>query len=116
VSANAADAADEFRNCAKLSNSAGTSARQGDNYIGFGEFRMEVGTPFLCLSQKVATRNATVGICGLGYVGPPLAMAVPGGRFSVVGFDVDSDEIDEINAGRSYLASIASEQIQKYVD
>jgi UDP-N-acetyl-D-glucosamine dehydrogenase len=77
---------------------------------------MDISTPFLSLSEKVATRTATVGICGLGYVGLPLAMAVLGGKFSVVGFDVDPDKTDQINAGRSYLRSIPSEQIQKFVD
>ena len=77
---------------------------------------MDKITPFLRLSQKVATRTATVGICGLGYVGLPLAMAVATGGFPVVGFDIDPAKVDAINRRRSYLQTIKSEHIGAFVD
>ena len=76
---------------------------------------MDKVTPFLRLTQKVTTRTATVGICGLGYVGLPLAMTVATGGFTVVGFDVDASKVDAINGRRSYLQTITAEHIGSYV-
>jgi UDP-N-acetyl-D-glucosamine dehydrogenase len=77
---------------------------------------MEKSTPFLRISQKIATRSATVGICGLGYVGLPLGMAIVEGGFHVVGFDIDASKVDAINEGKSYLRSIPAGQIAAFVE
>jgi len=42
------------------------------------------------LREVIATRSATVGVVGLGYVGLPLAMAAAHAGFTVVGFDEDA--------------------------
>ncbi len=49
------------------------------------------------LSARIADRSAVVAICGLGYVGLPLARAMLDAGFAVVGFDTDPRKI----AGRS---------------
>ena len=41
------------------------------------------------LQQRLESRTATVGVVGLGYVGLPLAMAMSGGGFMTLGFDID---------------------------
>ena len=48
-------------------------------------------------------RKAVVGVIGLGYVGMPLALGAVEAGFFVVGFDVDGEKTDSINAGQSYI-------------
>ncbi|MBV9704237.1 MAG: nucleotide sugar dehydrogenase [Methylobacteriaceae bacterium] len=55
------------------------------------------------LIERIAARDFTVGVIGLGYVGLPLACAAAGAGFRVVGFDVDPAKPAAIAAGRSYL-------------
>jgi UDP-N-acetyl-D-glucosamine dehydrogenase len=56
-------------------------------------------------------RKAVLGILGMGYVGLPLMLAARAGGYNVVGFDVDPQKVDKINAGKSYLKHIKDEQI-----
>ena len=60
------------------------------------------------LRHAIQTRTATVGICGLGYVGLPLAMAASRAGYKVLGFDVDKEKVEQLNSGRSYLGSVSS--------
>lgn len=63
------------------------------------------------LLDKVVSRDATVGVIGLGYVGLPLVLLFAEGGFSVIGFDVDSDKTDALARGQSYISHITSERI-----
>src|SRR6266566_5154547 len=63
------------------------------------------------LRDRILAKNAVVGICGLGYVGLPLALAFGEKGFPVIGFDIDQRKIDAIEAGRSYIKHIAGERI-----
>ena len=47
----------------------------------------------------------------MGYVGLPLMLAAAAAGYRVVGFDVDPKKVEKINAGKSYLKHIRSEQI-----
>lgn len=58
------------------------------------------------LLRKIESREATVGILGLGYVGLPLALAFSKAGFPVLGFDVDDRKVDQLNRGESYIAHI----------
>lgn len=68
------------------------------------------------LSQLIGTRNALVGIVGLGYVGLPLMKAFVESGFRVVGFDVDQTKIDVLNEGRSYIGHIESEWVSRCLE
>lgn len=61
------------------------------------------------LRTKIETRNATVGIIGLGYVGLPLAHAFHQGGLRVMGFDIDAAKIEALEAGRNYLPHLGDE-------
>ena len=50
-------------------------------------------TPFSTLSDRIHSRNARVGVIGLGYVGLPLAVEFARAGFTVTGFDVDASKI-----------------------
>ena len=67
------------------------------------------------LLDKIFARTAVVGICGLGYVGLPLALTFGEKGFPVIGFDIDRRKIDAIGKGESYIKHIAGQRIAQAV-
>jgi UDP-N-acetyl-D-glucosamine dehydrogenase len=67
------------------------------------------------LVRKIESRQAKVGIIGLGYVGLPLAVELARAGFQVVGFDVDEGKVVEINAGRSYIPDVSQDELAAVV-
>jgi len=63
--------------------------------------------------RKMETREARIGIIGLGYVGLPLALLFSSEGFKVTGFDIASDKVAALNAGGSYIVRILPAEIQK---
>ena len=63
------------------------------------------------LKERIAQRDYTVGVIGLGYVGLPLLLRFGEVGFRVVGFDVDPEKVSKLNNGTSYIQHIASERI-----
>ena len=63
------------------------------------------------LRRKIEDRSIVVGVLGLGYVGLPLALAFAEKRFSVVGFDVDPEKIEALEAGRSYIKHLDGDRL-----
>jgi len=55
--------------------------------------------------------NIQIGIIGLGYVGLPLAIEFTK-HYSVVGFDIDQNRIDQLNNGIDSTLEIASEELE----
>ncbi len=53
----------------------------------------------------------TVGVIGLGYVGLPLAVAFAREGCEVIAVNVDSRKIEAIEAGRSYIEDVPSEEL-----
>ncbi len=64
------------------------------------------------LRQRIETRNARIGIVGMGYVGLPLALLFSEERFRITGFDIDSRKVDTLNQGGSYIVRIPGTEIQ----
>jgi UDP-N-acetyl-D-glucosamine dehydrogenase len=64
------------------------------------------------LIAKIQSKDAVIGVVGLGYVGLPLILAFSAKGFRCVGFDIDTSKVDAINAGKSYIAHIDSAQIR----
>src|SRR5437879_5965445 len=54
---------------------------------------------------------ATICVIGLGYVGLPLAIQFARCGAKVIGLDIDSAKVEQINAGKSYIKHIAPETI-----
>ncbi|HUF09871.1 MAG TPA: nucleotide sugar dehydrogenase [Rhodothermales bacterium] len=65
------------------------------------------------LLDKIRSREAHVGVIGLGYVGRPLALIFNEGRFHVTGFDVDPDKTARLERGESYIRHIGPERVAK---
>jgi len=62
------------------------------------------------------TKDAIIGIVGLGYVGLPLSLRFSMQGFKTIGFDIDPFKIDMINSGKSYINHIAKEKIKKAIN
>src|SRR5689334_22391103 len=54
-----------------------------------------------------------IAVVGLGYVGLPLCLQFARSGVDVLGLDIDVAKVEAINAGRSYIAHIGAEAIQK---
>ncbi|MFB3880145.1 MAG: nucleotide sugar dehydrogenase [Armatimonadota bacterium] len=67
------------------------------------------------LLERIETREATVGVIGMGYVGLPLAMLLARTGFAVTGFDVDRRKVDELTAGRSYIKHIPADAVGELI-
>jgi UDP-N-acetyl-D-glucosamine dehydrogenase len=63
------------------------------------------------LKRRIETRQAVVGVIGMGYVGQPLAIAAHRKGFRVVGFDTDATKVESLNAGASGIRTIPNEKI-----
>ena len=63
--------------------------------------------------EKIRSKQAVIGIIGLGYVGLPLARAFCQQNIKTVGFDIDQTKIDIIESGRSYIKHIGEDTVQK---
>ncbi|MBK1670575.1 UDP-N-acetyl-D-glucosamine dehydrogenase [Rhodovibrio sodomensis] len=63
------------------------------------------------LLRRIETRDFTVGIVGMGYVGLPLAMTFAANGFHVTGFDSDPKKVEALVAGRSYIKHITHAQV-----
>jgi len=68
--------------------------------------------PTLELRNRIHTRQARIGIVGMGYVGLPLALLFAEQRFRVTGFDTDHSKVDILNRGESYIVRIPATEIQ----
>ena len=64
------------------------------------------------LAGKIEAREALIGIIGLGYVGLPLAHAVHGANYRILGFDVAADKVAMYNQGVSPIGSVSSEALK----
>ncbi|HWC18494.1 MAG TPA: nucleotide sugar dehydrogenase [Terriglobales bacterium] len=66
--------------------------------------------------SKIETRQARIGIVGLGYVGLPLALLFAEQRFRITGFDVDRNKVDTLNSGSTYICRVPSSEIQLAIE
>ena len=65
------------------------------------------------LERRIKTKQARFGVIGLGYVGLPLALTLSEAGFDVTGVDIDTNRVDAIVAGRSYITDISDKELQK---
>jgi UDP-N-acetyl-D-glucosamine dehydrogenase len=65
------------------------------------------------IKRNIDSREARIGIVGMGYVGLPLALLFSGERFKVTGFDVALDKVNTLNTGGSYIVRILPGEIQE---
>jgi UDP-N-acetyl-D-glucosamine dehydrogenase len=63
--------------------------------------------------ERIATREAAVGIVGLGYAGLPLAMAFAEAGFGVTGVDLNERRVRSVQEHRSYLVDVPAERYDR---
>jgi len=64
----------------------------------------------LGLEERLRTRQATVGVIGLGYAGLPLALSFAEAGLSVVGVDLSEERVAAVRDRRSYLVDVPAER------
>jgi UDP-N-acetyl-D-glucosamine dehydrogenase len=73
---------------------------------------MENGmTTYKLLRSKLRSKEAVIGIVGLGYVGLPLLLRYNAIGYKVLGIDIDLSKVQKLNAGESYIEHIAASRV-----
>ena len=68
------------------------------------------------LEDKIKSKDAKIGIIGMGYVGIPLGLEFSDKGFTVLGFDKDTKRVDDINAGKQIMKHITKKSMDKFVE
>jgi UDP-N-acetyl-D-glucosamine dehydrogenase len=63
--------------------------------------------------ERINSRECTIGIIGLGYVGIPLALTACKAGFKVIGFDINATRVEQINLGQSFIKHISTEAMRQ---
>jgi UDP-N-acetyl-D-glucosamine dehydrogenase len=63
------------------------------------------------LLERINSRQFTVAVVGLGYVGLPLAVEFARAGVSTIGVDVDERKINSLNAGKNYIQDLQDEVV-----
>jgi UDP-N-acetyl-D-glucosamine dehydrogenase len=67
------------------------------------------------LLEKLASREAVIGVVGLGYVGLPLALEFGKAGFQVIGYDVSKTVVDGVMRGESHIKDVPSAEVAMLV-
>lgn len=68
------------------------------------------------LIEKIQNKTLCMGVCGLGYVGLPLAVDKAKHGFRTIGFDVQQEKVDMVNAGKNYIGDVVDADLEKLVN
>ncbi len=68
------------------------------------------------LRRRIESRQARVGVVGLGYVGLPLAVEFAQAGFTVTGIDIDTTKVDLLNRGESYIQDVPTSVLKPLVE
>ncbi len=67
------------------------------------------------LLQKIHNKTIVAGVVGLGYVGLPLAVEKAKAGFRTIGFDVQKEKVDLVNAGHNYIGDVVDSDLASLV-
>lgn len=68
------------------------------------------------LRDKIRAHEARVGIIGLGYVGLPLAVEFAKTGLKTTAFDIDTEKVNLVNQGESYIGDVPSDDVRAVTD
>lgn len=68
------------------------------------------------LIEKIQNKTLTMGVCGLGYVGLPLAVDKAKHGYFTIGFDVSQGKVDLVNAGKNYIGDVQDNDLKEMVE
>ncbi len=63
--------------------------------------------------QAVRSRDARIGVVGLGYVGLPLAFSFVDAGFTVLGVDIDQAKVDTLAQGKTYIKHLPDTMVAR---
>lgn len=69
----------------------------------------------MSLEQRLNDGTAVLGVVGLGYVGLPLAVEMAKAGHKVIGLEVSEGKAAEVNAGRSYIPDVPTDELAPLV-
>lgn len=67
------------------------------------------------LIVKIQEKTLSMGVCGLGYVGLPLAVDKAKHGFRTIGFDIQQKKVDLVNAGTNYIGDVVDADLRELV-
>jgi UDP-N-acetyl-D-glucosamine dehydrogenase len=67
------------------------------------------------LKEKLLSKEARLGIIGLGYVGLPLSIEFVRAGFEVTGIDTDGAKVEKLMRGESYIGDVPSDWLKEAV-
>ncbi|WP_064091876.1 nucleotide sugar dehydrogenase [Rossellomorea aquimaris] len=67
------------------------------------------------LLNKIKSKDAVIGVVGLGYVGLPLAVEKAKAGYKVIGFDVQASRVEQVNSGINYIGDVVNEDLAEMV-
>lgn len=67
------------------------------------------------LVAKIQNKTLVMGVCGLGYVGLPLAVDKAKHGFKTIGFDVQQEKVNMVNAGHNYIGDVVDADLAALV-
>lgn len=65
--------------------------------------------------ERIKSKQLTIGVIGLGYVGLPLSLTFAESDVPVIGFDIDPSKIKTINNQTSYIKHIGCERLKNSI-
>lgn len=67
------------------------------------------------LVERLNRKAAKIGVVGLGYVGQPLFIRYADIGYKVIGFDIDTQKVEQLNNGHSSIEHITDTSIEKAI-
>jgi UDP-N-acetyl-D-glucosamine dehydrogenase len=67
------------------------------------------------LLEKFHSKNAVLGVVGLGYVGLPLAVEKAKAGYTTIGFDIQPQKVSMVNDGENYIGDVVPEELKNVV-
>ena len=68
------------------------------------------------LQSRIESKEAKIGVVGLGYVGLPLAVEFAKAGFSVTGIDIAQERVNQLNSGDNYINDVDSSEFRSFVE
>ena len=68
------------------------------------------------LIEKIQNKTLTMGVCGLGYVGLPLAVDKAKHGYFTIGFDVSEGKVALVNEGKNYIGDVQDDDLKAMVE
>lgn len=65
--------------------------------------------------NQIKLKTMICGTVGLGYVGLPLAVEKAKAGFKTIGFDVQTEKVNMVNAGQNYIGDVVNADLEKLV-